>query len=103
ALAAPRIAKSVEPGVQGCYVGGVEQFRYVANYRATRYLASCHRSTNSCGHAPGGCNLAGATFSLICRVIIAGASDGHAPGGPLLPSTPWKPDGPTCACRPCAG
>jgi hypothetical protein len=61
---------------QGGYFGGVEEFRYVANGRATRYLARCHASFTSYGRAPGSANCAGAYSFVITPRILPVASDG---------------------------
>jgi hypothetical protein len=58
------------------YFGRVEEFRNVANSRATRYLARCHRRSLSCGRAPGSANFAGAYFLGFAGLILVLASDG---------------------------
>ena len=61
---------------QGGYFGRVEKSANVANSRATRYLARCHRSDASVGHAPGSANCAGALFTVFPGLILSEASDG---------------------------
>src|SRR5712692_4537976 len=59
---APRPAERLKFLDQGRDFGRVEEFRNVANSRATRYLSTCHWSYPSCGHAPGSSRFAGALF-----------------------------------------
>jgi hypothetical protein len=76
ALATPCITERVKLGVEGCYFGGVQEIRYVADSRATRYLASCHASFLSCGQAPGSSRFAGALFLGFAGKSLTRASDG---------------------------
>lgn len=45
---------------QGWYFERIKKRRNVANSRAARYLARCHRRSLPCGRAPGSANCAGA-------------------------------------------
>lgn len=67
-------------GDQVLYFGTVENRRYVADDRATRYFSRCQRRSLSCGHAPGSSNCAGALFRLSTGILEV-ASDGITPGG----------------------
>ena len=53
-----------------------KEFHNVANSRTARYLASCHSSYTSGGHAPGSANCAGAYFFGITPRILREVSDG---------------------------
>ena len=64
---ATRTAQRVKLGYERGDFRGVEETFYVANDRATRYLAMCHASYLSCGHGPGSFRCAGPLFLRICR------------------------------------
>jgi hypothetical protein len=64
---ATRPAQRVKLSYERGYFGGVEETSYVADDRATRYLAMCHASYLSCGHGPGSFRCAGPLFMRICR------------------------------------
>jgi hypothetical protein len=74
-LAPSGIARRVNLIDQRGYFGGVEEFSNVPDRRATRYLASCHRSYPFGGHAPGSANCAGALLFGFAGQILFGASD----------------------------
>src|SRR5205823_4426104 len=68
-------AEGVKLRDQGRDFGGVEKCCDVADDRATRYLARCHRRYLSCGHAPGGTSLAGALLSVFAGETLTRGSD----------------------------
>jgi hypothetical protein len=61
--------------------GGVEEFRNVANSRATRYLSSCHGSYPSCGHGPGSSCSAGPLFAVFPGIFSQAGRTADPPGG----------------------
>jgi hypothetical protein len=96
---APRPTERVQLNDQSCYFGRVEESANILYGRATRYLASCHGSYPSCGHAPGGCNLAGASFFRLLSQILAGASDGAGPNWRVQPPFPRMGNSTTASSR----
>jgi hypothetical protein len=82
AFATSPVANRFNSGDQLAHFGRIEEFRNVADTRATRYLSSCHGRSLSYGHAPGSSRFAGALLFGFAGKTLTGASDGIAPGGP---------------------
>jgi hypothetical protein len=73
---AARPAQSVKLGDESDYFGRIEESANVANSRATRYLARCHRSSSLRWSRPRQCQLRGGIYFAITPRILQGASDG---------------------------
>jgi len=69
---------------QGGYFGRIEEFRNVADGRATRYLASCHASYLSCGHGLRRFQPRGGLFLGFAGQTLTTASDGSNECSPFV-------------------